>query len=1318
MEKLQLSPGSLFGNRFEIERAAGSGGMGTVYRAIDRYDSSVVALKILHLGQNDSDERFEREAELLAQLRHPGIVSHVAHGRTLTGQRFLAMEWLEGQDLGQRLARGPLPLRDCLLLLAQIADALAIAHARGVIHRDIKPANLFLVNGDTARVKILDFGIARRAETAQGLTRTGMVVGTPEYMAPEQARGSRDLTVAADMFSLGCVLYECLTGTPPFVADHVAAVLVRILFEEPPALEERRPGLPAPVMHLVEQLLRKDRDRRLPDAIALRSELASIGDVPEPPPAVTLASPSLSSTPFADGEQSLVSVVLAAPPEDAVALGATLPQSAVRLEGAARRALIDAIAALGAVADFLANGALVVTVPKLESAHDQAMLAARSALCIKSQWPEAAVSVATGRGLHRGRTAVGEVVERAAQKLHHGRERLGGPEKAGVLLDSLSAKLLEGRFAQAPQPDGALLLGEEKETDASRPLLGKPTPCVGREAELSTLEAQLASCLEDCEARAILITAPPGVGKSRLRHEFLRRVERKGEPITILLGRGDLLQAGAAYGIMSRAIRGLCGLAGGEPLDTQRQRLRARLTRHLAAAEADRLLPFLGELCGVPFSEQEYPVLREVREIPKLLPERLRRACLSWLAAECQAAPVMIILDDLHWGDELTVALLDEALRELRSACLFVFALGRPELHTNFPSLWRAHKPHEIALKGVSKRACERLIQQTLGTQIAPHAIEWMVEQSAGNALFLEELIRAAAEGNIERRPDTVIAMLQARIGHLAAGPRHAALAASVFGQTLWHGGVARLLGLSEYAPEVQEWMHSLIEAEILEAHGSSRIPEQHEYGFRHALVRDAAYGLLTEPDLRLGHNLAAEFLESRIDAQIPIAALGHHFRQAGLLDKSRSFYLQAGDRAAKLSLFEEARLHYATVLEIADEQPPTTELRRLQADILIKQVQCSLFGTSPEVNFQRVARARDILNALKDSGLGDSSDRLRVARLDYCSGRLFIYTGQQGQAAPYFFRVLPLGQELQDQELILLPSLHVASALVTQGQIHKAIATLEPVVAPMERTFGKDFDTLRSYMWLAFGYGHTLCYADSVRLIEHVRPWVDEIQQAAYSGIFHVLSSLAALAAGDWPTSVAISERGITYGLEAKEALIQYLCWDASAWAHSHLGNHQSAQECRRRALELRRPFGGGMTQDYFEAAEAEQDFLAGRIEDALKRAEQVATTSRQAGFMASLAVAERVWGRALAQLGADPTEVDAHLRAGVEVGSTTGLVMDAVWTELAWGQLCLTRGNRDAAERHFQQVQDRMTDKMPVYTRQEILRRISCPTAGSEPY
>ncbi|HWE27388.1 MAG TPA: serine/threonine-protein kinase, partial [Polyangia bacterium] len=207
-----MLPGVVVGTRFEVESVAAVGGMGTVYRARDRADGQRVALKLMRGSELD---RFVSEAEVLASLRHPHIVRYVAHGEAGPGELFIAMEWIDGEDLAARLRRAPLSIRESVIVARTVAAALAVAHARGVVHRDLKPSNLLIPDGDVGALKLVDFGVAYLDDARGGVvTRTGAILGTPSYMAPEQARGQHPLSPRADVFSLGAVLFEAIAGQP------------------------------------------------------------------------------------------------------------------------------------------------------------------------------------------------------------------------------------------------------------------------------------------------------------------------------------------------------------------------------------------------------------------------------------------------------------------------------------------------------------------------------------------------------------------------------------------------------------------------------------------------------------------------------------------------------------------------------------------------------------------------------------------------------------------------------------------------------------------------------------------------------------------------------------------------------------------------------------------------------------------------------------------------------------------------------------------------------------------------------------------------
>jgi hypothetical protein len=277
-----MRTGSLIAGRYQIERQAGSGGMGAVYRALDGETGTIVAVKILRtdaLYGRDDVQRFAREASLLAELSHPGIVHYLGHGVTADNARYLVMEWLEGKSLSQRLTSEDLSVAESVAVARQAAEALGAAHGRGVIHRDVKPSNMMFVGGATERFKLIDFGIARRLD-ATSVTRTGTIVGSPGYMSPEQVRGTSPVGPSADVFALGCVLYECLTGRRAF-SGLPLALLTRILCFDPPPVAQLCPEVPQALSWLVMRMLAKEPEARPRDGAEVAAALAALGPMPD-----------------------------------------------------------------------------------------------------------------------------------------------------------------------------------------------------------------------------------------------------------------------------------------------------------------------------------------------------------------------------------------------------------------------------------------------------------------------------------------------------------------------------------------------------------------------------------------------------------------------------------------------------------------------------------------------------------------------------------------------------------------------------------------------------------------------------------------------------------------------------------------------------------------------------------------------------------------------------------------------------------------------------------------------------------------------------
>ena len=273
-----VAPGTTFANRYEVKELLGAGGMGLVFRAMDAELGEVIALKTLKKSLLDQDpsalERFKSEIRLARRISHRNVVRTHDIGE-YSGEYYITMEYVEGRSLKELIrARGRLPVAVTLTVGKQLCRALEVAHAAGVIHRDVKPQNM-VVQSDGV-LKVMDFGIARMATGQGGMTRAGMIVGTPEYMSPEQLMGD-ELDGRADIYAVGCVLYECLVGNTPITADTPITIIAKVMEEMPRAPHAVHDDIPVALSDLVMACLAKRAADRPASALEVHDRLEALG---------------------------------------------------------------------------------------------------------------------------------------------------------------------------------------------------------------------------------------------------------------------------------------------------------------------------------------------------------------------------------------------------------------------------------------------------------------------------------------------------------------------------------------------------------------------------------------------------------------------------------------------------------------------------------------------------------------------------------------------------------------------------------------------------------------------------------------------------------------------------------------------------------------------------------------------------------------------------------------------------------------------------------------------------------------------------------
>ncbi|MBK9265560.1 MAG: protein kinase [Polyangiaceae bacterium] len=1032
----------LIAGRFQVEREVGRGAVGIVFRAFDTVSQRRVALKIIAAaGDADHSERVRllQEGKLLSELDHPGIVQVVAYGAldsTYTaalgrkfdeGAPFIAMEWLEGEDLLTRQIRAPLTMRQALEIARQVAFALAAAHDAGIVHRDIKPSNIFVLSNrfpdaesppqstrtarrprevseipEQLKAKLVDFGVATPSDMA--LAGNDVFVGTPAYMAPEQARGDAVVDARSDLYSLGATLFELLTGRPPHIGSTSIATIARLATTPAPRLSELLLEVPERLEELVARLLMSEPEHRPVSAREVALEFDALcRDESVPEQAKPLA---LSTEP---------------PPIVASRLATTIVALQVGTKDQ-RRQLVDRLRAHGADALPLGADSIVAHLGMKQAHGDEATRALDLGrwLCDLG----ACIGIATGRMRVDKVRSAGDVVDRASALARKAGE-------GNALADSTTKELARGRFHFEPLPNGDVKVGAPVKAPT------KTVQFVGREAELLNALAAYERCAEDTTPIIVTISGPPGIGKSRLAREFVTRVMGREEPPLLVRVRCESFGRAQALGVATDALRTLLGLPKGANIEQVEHALRTRKVKNIEDSPLSRLLANQPFDDGLDARDSLYLSMTELA------------------IGAATTSPCVLMFEDAQWSDPESISWIEHLLGRATNLPLFVMMVMRPLFWRDQGQRFIGRDHVRIELRPMPKRATKEIARAVIGEGADEATLDRVAQQAAGSPLFAEELARVIAAGKDVATAATIEAAIQVSLDSLDDATREAVVRMSVFGLSVWDAGIATV-----GVPDADLTLKKLIAAELLVETGASRFSGTREFLFKHALVRDVAYASASDELRKQMHAAAGEWLATMGE---DAATVAQHFDLGELHEKAADHWETAAKRALATNSLQDAvkmadkALVFATDKPIAfaravllDEAHSRLDARSYQRNEAIQAMAENVFDEESEIR-SAGARVRydyalgtgihieERLIEIRDraSGIGLVEE---MARCSAALANLYAYAGQLALAE----RETRVLLDLTDKGAIDWAAVDAWQALAvvrqTQGQLGAAL--------------------------------------------------------------------------------------------------------------------------------------------------------------------------------------------------------------------------------------------------------------------------------------
>ncbi len=1271
---------------YDILERLGAGGMGVVYKALDTRLDRVVAFKVLSdhlLADADAEERFLVEAKAAAALDHPNICAIHEVGETDDGRFYIAMQYYEGDTLRQRIDQGPIPLPQALDIAAQVSRGLVKAAAQGIIHRDIKPANMILTADGT--VKIVDFGLAQYA--GSGVTKTGMHVGTIAYMSPEQTRGD-SVDQRTDIWSLGIMLYEMLSGTLPFQGGSDQAVINTILNSKPESLSRLLPSLPPNVVSIVERATHKDPARRYPDAEAILQDLELLLDDPS-------CQVSLDSTPSlpAEGERRRVTVIACSISGFETLLESVEPDEVETTLEVLRASVQSVVEDYGGGLNEFSEEKFVALFGVPITHEDDRLRAVRAALEIHAR---ESTQPALPEGIQL-RSAVGsEQVAIRATDSGERRYRVGGtvvrdttrlamlaapgeilmpPDITRIVEPFIS---IEERDPVALLPDQppikpAAALGESEHTsrlDASAP--GSLTQLVGRANELATLS----QALEDTQSgmgRFVTVAGDIGVGKSRLLFEFWKSL--KDHNVRSIVGR--CREGGSLTPLLPfiESVKDMLGLA--KVLSEGAHDEVVSKTRDLSA-QLDDYLPAILHVLSIDSEQHALPSYLEGEDLQAALGEAL----ISVFTLGSAGQPLVMLLEDWHWSDAGSREVLFQ-LREMVSAYpLMVIVTSRP-VETGGSPVPSGDLHLELSPLGGGP-AAEMMCAALNGAKMPSELAALMGEKTGGNPFFIEELCRTLLEsgtlliengeahlaGGVDRLliPDTVQAVLKSRLERLDPEAREVLRCAAVIGQQF---GLELLSRVVPSRSRVEDTLKTLRSAGLIQRTGL--VPEP-TFRFKHALTRDVAYESLLERQRKVRHAQVGEAIEN-LHAEQPeeqSAQLAVHFAAAEDWDKAIHYGLAAAKRAESLWRLPETVVTLVRTRGwIERSKKDAAERTSLLISLLLDL----------ERHLEKLGRRDEqqaIIDDLKDLLPEEMPTRER-GEVCVRQGDLFTLLSRFSEVRPCFDQALEIAEQFEDSELHGKVLRSLGHALWHQGKYDEAVPWLEQAVddarkrADNSRLIVDLCNLGRALRWLEKWDRAMTIGDEALELANATGNPVDQFYAYSYKG--HLLRAM-----GRTDEAIQAFEEGGRRAQEARIPAREAFCTLGAAAIYMEKGQLEEGLAAYQQSVQLARRANRADQLAQALVLLAEALVTCGRPDEAIPEFEEAVGVLRRigndkplVGALAQLATEQQRAGR---------VEAEASWRQVAEMQERLGNHLGAM---VALERLASLRRASDRSEAHW---------------------------------